>query len=96
VSHVLTYLEGAEQALVDTHHRTCVVKFTAVVGCTEQCNELALGEELVSVFHDLMGTAYKVHIVLLQETRYDVWTECETDTSVVLTPSGNVLIGVRP
>jgi hypothetical protein len=31
----LTYLEGAEQALVDAHHRTSVVEFTTVVGRAE-------------------------------------------------------------
>lgn len=30
-----THLEGAEQALVDAHHRTRIVEFTAVVGCAE-------------------------------------------------------------
>lgn len=90
------YLERAEQTLVDAHHRTCIVKFTAVVGCAEQSHKLALGEKLVAVFYDLMSATDKVHVMLLQESGYHVWTECEADTSVVLTPARNILIGVRP
>jgi hypothetical protein len=91
-----TYLEGAQQALVDTHHGTCIVKFATVVRRTEQCNELTLREELVAVFYDLMGTANQVHVVFLQEARHNVRTECETDTSVVLAPASDVLVRVGP
>jgi hypothetical protein len=91
-----TYLEGTEQAFVHAHHRTRIVEFTAVVWCTEQGDELTLGEELISVFHDLMCTADEVHVVFLEEAGYDVRAECEADTSVVLAPSGDVLVGIRP
>jgi hypothetical protein len=94
--YLKTYLEGAQQALVDAHHRTCIVKFSTVVGRTEQCDELALREELVAVFDDLMGTAYQVHVVFLQEARYNVRTECEADTSVVFAPAGDILVWVGP
>jgi hypothetical protein len=63
--HDWAYLERAEQALVDAHHRTGIVEFTAVVGRTEQCHELTLRKELVTILHNLMGTAYEVHVVLL-------------------------------
>lgn len=43
-----------------------------------------------------MRTAYEIHIVLLQETRYHVWAECEADTSVVLAPPSDVLVRIRP
>jgi hypothetical protein len=59
------YLEGAEQALVDTHHGSGIVEFAAVVRCTKQRNKLALREELVAVLHDLMGATDEVHVVLL-------------------------------
>jgi hypothetical protein len=62
---VCTNLERAEQALVYAHHGTCIVKLATVVGSTEQGDELALREELVAIFHDLMGTADEVHVVLL-------------------------------
>lgn len=38
----LQNLERAKQALVDTHHSTSIVEFTAVVWCTEQCDQLTL------------------------------------------------------
>jgi hypothetical protein len=91
-----SYLERAEQALVNAHHRTSIVKFTTVIGRTEQRYELALREELITVLNDLVSTTNEVHIVLLQEARYDVWPKCEADTAVVLTPSGDVLVGIGP
>jgi hypothetical protein len=91
-----TYLEGAEQAFVDAHHRTSVVELAAVVRCAEQGDELALREELVPVLYDLMGSTDEIHVVLLEEARYNVRTECEADTSIVLTPSGDVFIRVGP
>ena len=62
---VSTYLERAEQAFVDAHHCTCIVEFTAVVRCTEQCDKLTLRKELVAVFYDLMSTTDQVHVVFL-------------------------------
>lgn len=59
------YLEGAKQALVNTHHCAGVVEFTAVVGRAEQGYELTLREELIAVLNDLMSATYEVHIVLL-------------------------------
>jgi hypothetical protein len=90
------YLEGAKQALVDAHHCTSVIKFTAVVGCTEQRYELTLRKELIAILHNLMSATYEVHVVLLQKAGYNVWTKREADTPVVFTPPGDVLIRIRP
>lgn len=43
-----------------------------------------------------MSTADEVHVVFLQETRYDVGTEGERYTTVVLAPSSNILVGIGP
>lgn len=91
-----TNLERAEQALVDAHHGAGVVELAAVVWRAEKGHELALGEELVAVFHNLVGTADEIHVVLLQEARNDVRPECEGHTTVVFAPAGDVLIGIRP
>ncbi len=92
----LQNLEGAQEALVHTHHRTRVVELTAVVWRREQRDELALREELIAVFHDLVCTADKIHVVLLQEAGDDIGSEGEADTAVVLAPSGDVLVRVGP
>jgi len=63
----ITHLERTEQALVDTHHCTCIVEFTTVVWCAEKRNQLAFGEEFVTVLDNLMRTTYQVHIVFLEE-----------------------------
>ena len=96
MSYWKTYLERTQQTLVDAHHGTCIVKFTAVVGCTEQCYELALGEEFVTIFYNLMRTADEVHVVLLQEARNYIWTKGKADTSIVLAPTGDVFVRIRP
>jgi hypothetical protein len=90
------YLERAEQTLVDAHHCTGVVEFTTVVRRAEQGDKLTLREKLVSVLNDLMSAANEVHVVLLQEAGYYVWSKCKAYTSVILTPPSDVLIGVGP
>lgn len=92
----LENLERAEQALVDAHHGTSIVEFTTVVGGAEERHQLALGEELIAVLNNLMGTANEIHVMLLQESRHYVRTKGERDTSVVLAPSSDFLVRVRP
>ena len=67
-----------------------------VVGSAEDSNELSLCEELVSIFNDLMRTANEVEIVLLEEFFYNVCTEGERNASIVLAPTGDALLGIRP
>ena len=43
-----------------------------------------------------MRTADEVHVVLLQEAGDHIWTERERDTAVVLRPTSDVLVRVRP
>jgi ATP-dependent helicase YprA (DUF1998 family) len=89
-------LERAQQALVDTHHRTCVVELATVVRRGEEGDELAFAEELVAVFDDLVGTTDEVHVVFLKEAGDDVRAEGEGDTAIVLAPACDVLVGIGP
>jgi len=91
-----TYLERAQQALINTHHCTSVIKFTTVIGRGEQGDELSLGEEFVTVFNDLVSTTYEVHVMLLQKSRDNIRAECERDTTVIFTPASDILIRVGP
>lgn len=34
-----------------------------------------------------MRSAYEIHVVTIQELWYDIWTECERDTSIIFTPT---------
>lgn len=43
-----------------------------------------------------MSSANKIHIVFLEETRDNIRTESKRNTSIVFTPSSNILIGIRP
>ena len=90
------YLEGAQQTLVDTHHCTGVVKLSAIIGSTEQRDQLPLREELIAIFNHLMGSTYQIHVMLLQEARNYIRAKCERDTSVILAPTGDIFIWIRP
>lgn len=96
MSRTSTYLERTKQALINTHHRTSIVKFTTVVRSAEQRHELPLGEELVAILDDLMGTAYQIHVVFLEETRDDVGTECKRHATIIFAPTRDVLVGIGP
>lgn len=43
-----------------------------------------------------MGSTYQIQIVTIQELAYDICTEGERDTSVILSPALDVFIGIRP
>lgn len=77
-----THLERAQQCVVDAHHRTRIVKLSAVIRGREQGDQLPFCEEFVTVFHDLVGAANQVHVVLCEESRDDVATERETGKKV--------------
>merc|ERR550532_3531628 len=89
-------LEAAHERLVYGHHRTSIVKLSAVVGRAEQGDELALGKKLITVLHDLVCTANKVHVLPLQERGDHVGAEDEGDTAVVLRPPCDVLVWICP
>ena len=89
-------LERTHQSFVYTHHSTRIVEFTAVVGSRKERHQLAPGKELVAVLHDLVGTANEIEVVLVQELSHNVFAKGERDTPVVLAPSVNFLVGVRP
>ena len=91
-----TNLEGAQQALIDTHHSTSVVELSAVIGRAEQRDQLTLRKEFVAVLHNLMGPTDQIHVVFLQEPRNNVGAEGERDTTIVLAPARDVLIRIGP
>lgn len=89
-------LERAQQALIHTHHGAGIVELTTVIRSREQRYQLSLGEEFVTIFHHLVGSAYQIHIVFLKEAGYHVGTERKGDTSVVFGPARDVLVWIRP
>ena len=92
----LTYLERTQQALINAHHGARVVKFSAIIRRTEKRYQLSLREELIAIFHDLVGATDEIHVVFLQEARYNVGTKGEGYATVVFTPARNVFIRIRP
>ena len=43
-----------------------------------------------------MSSADQIHVVFLQEPRDNIGTKREGNTTVVLTPAGDILVGIRP
>jgi hypothetical protein len=92
----VTYLEATQQTLVHAHHGARIVELATVVWRREECNELPLREELIAVLCNLVGAAYKVHVVFLQEATDDIWPKGKGHAAVVFAPAGDVLVGVGP
>lgn len=53
----LQNLEGADQILIDRHHRTRIIELSAVVGSGKDGYQLALRKKLVAVLNNLMCPA---------------------------------------
>lgn len=60
----LQEIELARKVAVNYHARGFVVKFAAVVGGTKNGYKITVVEELISVYHDLMGSANEVQVIL--------------------------------
>lgn len=84
---MMFYLETTHQSFIDAHHTAGVVEFSAIVWRGEQGDQLTLRKEFVTVFDNLMRSAYQIHIVAIQESRHHIRAECEGNTSVVFAPS---------
>lgn len=69
---------------------------TAIIGGAEQRDQLSFGEKFVTVFDYLMRPANQIEIVLVQKFADHFGAECETDASVVLTPTHLILVGIGP
>ena len=57
---------------------------------------MPFGEKLVPVLDDLVGAAYQVHIVPVQEFGHHVGAEGEGNPAIVLPPPLNVLVRIGP
>lgn len=89
-------LEAAHEVVVDGHDGAGVVELVAVVRGGEDRDELTLCEELVSVLYYLVRTADQIEVVLSEEFFYNVGTEGEGYSTVVLTPTDEALFRVGP
>lgn len=67
---------------------------------TGQSDKLSLGEGLVTVLHNLTCSAHQIHVMHLQEARYNIRTKknerCGRHASNTLSPSGHILVRIGP
>merc|ERR1719474_8195 len=92
----LQYLERTHECFVDRHHAPGIVELPAVVGRREEGDQLPLGKELVAVLDHLMGSAYEVQVVAVEELADHVSSEGKAHAPIVLTPALNILVRIRP
>lgn len=62
-------LERAQERLVDAHHSSGIVKFSAVIWRGEQGHQLLPREELIAVFHDLTPQEKRQHFRCHEQQR---------------------------
>lgn len=91
-----TNLKRAHERLVDGHHSACIIELAAVVRGRKEGNQLPLGKELITVFHDLVRATDQVQIVTIQEFADNISSESEGHSSVVLAPALHVFVGIGP
>merc|ERR1719341_663188 len=70
-------LETAHQGLVHRHHGTSIVKLATVVWSREECDQLALCKELVTILNYLVSSAYQVKVVFVKELGHHLCPKCE-------------------
>ena len=61
------YLEATNHVLPNRHHPPRVIELPAVAWCREHSNETTVGEKLVTILNDLVGTDYEIEVVTIQE-----------------------------
>ena len=89
-------LERAHEAFVNAHHGASIIEFAAVVWCREERDQASAGEKFVAVFHDLVGTANKVEVMLHEEVLDNCASERKRHSAVVGAPHGLLSVGVGP
>ena len=94
--HWFQNIKGAAQSLIYIQDTCIVIEFSAVVGSREDCHKAAVGHELIAFFYYLMGSTNQVYMVALVKFSDNVGAEDVTHASVVVTPSLNVNLGIRP
>jgi hypothetical protein len=92
----LKNLETAHQSIINAHHSAGIIEFTAIVWRGEKSYKLSLSEKLIAVFYYLMSPADQVDIVLFVKSWNDFLAKGERNTSVIFTPTLDILIGIWP
>mmetsp|Transcript_53453 Transcript_53453/g.127485 ORF Transcript_53453/g.127485 Transcript_53453/m.127485 type:complete len:302 (+) Transcript_53453:112-1017(+) len=92
----LEHLETAHECLINGHHGSRIVELAAVVGRAKECDELTFGKELVAILNNLVCTANKVHVVLLEKAGHHIWAKDEGHTAIILGPACNIFVRICP
>jgi len=66
---------------------TGIVKLATVVRCRKDSDQLTFVEELIAVFHHLMGSANEIYIVFFKKKVHYFGTESIGDASFVFHPA---------
>ena len=71
---------------VHTHHGTCIVKLSTIIGHGKQSDQLPLCKKFISIFNHLMGFTYKIQIMPMEKFYNHFCIKCG-HSSVIFTPA---------
>lgn len=89
-------LKGTHECIINRHHGTSIVKFTTVIGSGEKSDQLPLGKKFISILDHLMGTTDQVQVMFMEELGHDIGSKRVGDTTIILSPSHDILVGIGP
>jgi len=89
-------VKGATESLVYIQNSCIVVKFSAIVGCREYSYKTSIGHEFVSINDHLMCPTNEIKLMFAIELLYDIVSKHITHASIVVSPSLDFIIRVRP
>lgn len=90
------YLERAHQRFIDTHNGSRVIKLSAVIRRAKYRYKLSLCEKFIALLNYLVRPANQVDVLFFQKIWNYIWPKNKTDPSLVLVPSLNAFLRVRP
>lgn len=92
----LQNLERAHEGVINTHHCSSIVKFTAIVGSTKYRHQLSAREKLIAILNNLVSSADQIQIMSSQKLRHNIFTEGKRYSAVIFTPSDNIFVRIGP
>lgn len=92
----LQNLKRARQVLVDTHQRSGIIEFIAIVRGGEQRHQFPTAEKLIAILDDLMRSTHQIEIVVHQEFRQRLLTERTAHTALTDTETVDICRRIRP
>lgn len=94
--HSVAICDWEEEEEMDTDQFTCIIEFTTVIWSWEQRYQLSLGKEFISIFYNLMSSAYQIEIVFLKEFIYNLQNSQNKNWFSAIRSEGQLKVEMLP